>query len=294
MTAPLHVKYRPKSFADVLGQAATVASLRRVLADPGMPHAFLFTGPSGTGKTTLARIVARELGINEHGLIEIDAATRGGVDQLRRVSEHLGRGGFFSGERRLVILDECQELSKGAWSSLLKPLEEPPASAFWVLCTTELAKVPEPIRQRCAHYETRPVPVADIEALLQRVVKAEKLKVAEGVLPMLVHKASGSPRRALVGLEKCEGLPLEQAREVMGVAVHELSGHAEKILAFLKENGEATRTDLTVQCFGRRLKADQMDEALAELLDTVPPSIVQKTVPRVGKSGSPTTIYKLA
>lgn len=194
--ASLHTKYRPTTLDDVVGQDHIKASLKAVL-DAGAQQAFLFEGPSGTGKTTLARIAAKHLGVEE--VIEIDAASHTGVDAMREISE---RANFVSmmGTGKAFIVDECHRLSKQAWESLLKDIEEPPAGVYWFFCTTEGDKVLNTIRTRCVSFALQEVPYRKLLGLLDRVAKAEGMSVPEDVLDVAADAARGSPRQALVNL----------------------------------------------------------------------------------------------
>lgn len=199
---PLHVKYRPRRWKDVLGQDATVNSLRDALASKTRPHSFLFTGPSGTGKTTLARLVALELGIEAANLIEVDAASNNGVDVMREIMAPLRYQGFGDSPNKAVILDEAHMLSKNAWNSLLKTVEEPPKHVYFFFCTTEANKVPDAIITRCHSYNLRPLKYDDIMDLLEAVREAEDLPTTDKVLQMIAQACNGSPRQALVMLSQ--------------------------------------------------------------------------------------------
>ncbi len=129
---PLHLKYRPKDFDEVVGQDAVVKSLQQAVKN-NAGHTFLFTGLSGVGKTTLARITAATVGCVSSNLIEIDAATHTGVDDMRDVTFSLKYKPIGVGSVKVIIVDECHMLSKSAWNSLLKVLEEPPAWVYWML-----------------------------------------------------------------------------------------------------------------------------------------------------------------
>jgi len=192
----LHTKYRPTTLDEVVGQDHILDGLRAQLA-AGTQQAFLFEGPSGTGKTTLARICAAELNCPE--VIEIDAATHTGIDAMREVAE---RSRFVSmdGGGKAIIVDECHRLSKNAWDSLLKDIEEPPAGVYWFFCTTEGNKVIKTVRTRCVTHTLKDVPWRKLLGLLSQVATAEGIDVPEEVLDVCAEEANGSPRQALVNL----------------------------------------------------------------------------------------------
>jgi DNA polymerase III subunit gamma/tau len=197
MPASLHTKYRPKTFDQILGHREIVRSFRRVLRKREQ-HTFLLVGPSGCGKTTLARIAARELGCQGGNLVEIDAATHTGVDEMRRIMDLTQYSPMSGGMVRCFIIDEVHRLSLQAWESLLKSLEEPPEHVFWFLCTTNRGKVPVTIQTRSVTYNLKPIGDDPIRQLLLQVVKAERFETSEQVLDLIVERANGSPRQALV------------------------------------------------------------------------------------------------
>jgi DNA polymerase III gamma/tau subunit len=199
----LHTKYRPKTFDAVLGQRAVVKSIKNVLTNKSS-RAFLFVGPGGTGKTTLARIISKEVGCRPESLYEINAADNTGVDDMREIVDGL-RFKPMGGGAKMVILDEAQRLSGNAWDILLKPMEEPPEHVYWALCSTNPAKIPDTIKQRCQVYNLKPGGEEDLEGLVQFVVTKEGMEVDEEVLHLVVKKANGSFRRALTLLSQARG-----------------------------------------------------------------------------------------
>lgn len=201
----LPIKYRPKKLDDVVGQEAVVKSLRASLKSSTKAHAYAFTGPSGTGKTTLARIMASALGCQAGNIVEVDAASNSGIDNMRELMTGLRYQGFGDTPNRAFIIDEAHALSKAAWQALLKPIEEPPGHVFFFLCSTEAGKIPDTILTRCQNYLLKPVRFDDIVDLLERVVKAEGLKTPERVLSMVGRACSGSPRMALTMLGSVGG-----------------------------------------------------------------------------------------
>ena len=202
----LHLKYRPTDFDMVLGQDAVVHSLQEFEKYGKWPHSFLFTGDSGCGKTTLARIIATKVGCEPQNLLEIDAASTTGIDAMRRMSQGLQFGGFGGSITKVVILDECHGLSKSSWESLLKLVEEPPDHVYLIFCTTEPGKVPKTIKTRTASYTMRSISQDDIIQLVEDVAVLEEIKLPQHGSLIIAEVAGGSPRQALVCLAQAGGV----------------------------------------------------------------------------------------
>lgn len=210
---PLHVKYRPKTFKDVLGQDVVVDSIISALKAKARQHAWMFTGGAGTGKTTLSRILADEFEVSAANIIEVNAAVTTGVDDIRTLLGPLRYQGFGTAPNKAIIMDECHRLSKQAWDAMLKDVEEAPEHIYWFFCTTEDGKVPKTIMTRCQAYSLRPVKYDVIMDLLEDVCDAEKLDVPGKILGMVAQACEGSPRQALTMLAKVQGCTDERDAE---------------------------------------------------------------------------------
>lgn len=221
MTKALHDKYRPQSWEEVIGQEHVLPSLQSAVT-ARRAHTYLFTGPSGIGKTTLARIVAKTFigpGGNASNLEEFRAAENSGIAEVKAIVERSNRCGLGKSSARVFICDEVHRLSRQAWDSLLQATEEPPDYCFWLFCTTEVGKVPKTMLTRCLQYELKPVSEEQIAKLVAWVITSEKLKVSRDIIELIAEAANGSPRQALVYLEACAGCSsVAEARTLMKAA----------------------------------------------------------------------------
>lgn len=228
MAEPLHLRYRPRTWDDVIGQPEIVASLANLI-DRREQHAFLLVGPSGCGKTTLARIAATSLGCNEP--LEVDAARFTGVDDMRRLTDMLSYIPL-SGDTVVYIIDEAHALSAHAWRSLLKSVEEPPDWAYWFFCTTDGGKVPPTIMTRCTHYVLKPLAWQTLlDDLVRPVAQLEELTAPDEVLGMCARVANGSPRQALVNLAACGNVDAKEQAATLLQQIAEEAGDASFRLA---------------------------------------------------------------
>ena len=250
MTTALYRRYRPETFADVIGQEHVTEPLMQALRTQRVGHAYLFSGPRGCGKTTSARILARCLnceqgptptpcgtcescvalargGPGSVDVIEIDAASHGGVDDARDLRERASYGPAQS-RFKVYIIDEAHMVTPQGFNALLKIVEEPPEHVKFVFATTEPEKVIGTIRSRTHHYPFRLVPPAKLTAYLESLCAQEQVAVAPGVLGFVTRAGGGSVRDSLSVLDQLiagsgpEGLTYEGAASLLGFTSVEL------------------------------------------------------------------------
>ena len=219
----LYRKFRPDTFADVKGQDHIVTTLKNQLKAGRIGHAYLFTGTRGTGKTTIAKILARTVNCEnptEDGpcgecrickaiaagasmnVIEIDAASNNGVDNIREIVEEVSYSPA-EGKYKVYIIDEVHMLSIGAFNALLKTLEEPPSYVIFILATTEVHKLPITILSRCQRYDFKRISIDTIAGRMKELTEAENVQVEEKALRYIAKTADGSMRDALSLLDQC-------------------------------------------------------------------------------------------
>jgi DNA polymerase-3 subunit gamma/tau len=193
----LYNKHRPNSFAELKGDYSYIQEL---ISRDDHPHAFLFQGLQGSGKTTTARIIAKELGADDMDIVEKNSADFNGVDDIRALIPTMYVSPF--GKSRVFILDECHKLSTEAQHALLKPLEEPPKNVYFILCTTETTKILKTIKDRCTIIQFGGLTEDDLFDIVNDVAKKESFKLSRDVKEAIASAADGSARRALVLLEQ--------------------------------------------------------------------------------------------
>ena len=213
----IYRRYRPMDFDEVIGQKYIIQTIKNSIANDKIGHAYLFSGPRGIGKTTIARIVAKALNcldrhngnpcnecsvcksINEGSaidVIEIDAASNNGVDEMRNLLEKVN---FLptSFKKKIYIIDEVHMLSMSAFNALLKTLEEPPMHVMFILATTEPHKVPATILSRCQRYDFKPLKENEIISQLKKIKEIEKINIEDDALEIIAEAAEGGMRDAL-------------------------------------------------------------------------------------------------
>lgn len=197
----LYRTYRPSKWSEVIGQDHIVEPLKDSIANKRIAHAYLFSGSRGTGKTTIARILAKALLASDEDIYEIDAASNRGIDDIRSLREHVSVLPF-SSPFKVYIIDEVHMLSKDAWNALLKTLEEPPKHVIFILATTELEKVPDTIVSRCQTFAFRKPSREVIRKMIVDIAKKEGYVLDTGGSDLIALLGDGSFRDALGMLEK--------------------------------------------------------------------------------------------
>lgn len=278
MTLALYRRYRPKIFEDLLGQEAVITILKNAARTGKLGHAYLFYGPRGTGKTSAARILAkiancetraRDAKFRDRGepcnrcrpceeidagraldVVEIDAASNRGIDEIRELKESI-RLSPTSYPYKVFIIDETHQLTKEAFNALLKTLEEPPPHAIFILATTEYDKVPPTILSRAQRFRFRKMPIAELTKKLERIIKEEKMKVADDAIELIAAAAEGSFRDAESLLDQLTALDEEVtadevertigavgATRIANLAGHILKKNLPEALAAVRELGD--------------------------------------------------------
>ncbi len=312
MSLTLYRQYRPQKFSEIIGQKHIVQTLSNAVKSHRLGHAYLFTGPRGTGKTTLARVFAKavncanlvseervdtKLGIRRSpaeadnsrnnnyepcntcdickninegrslDIIEIDAASNTGVDNIRELRETVKLPPT-QAKYKVYIIDEAHMLSAGAFNALLKTLEEPPAHVIFILATTEIHKVPETIISRCQRFDFSRLTLEQITGKLSRIAASEKVEIEKDALEMIAIAAEGGMRDAeslleqIIALED-KNITAKEVEDILGAARHE---SVEKLAGYVLEKDAAGALDLVNQLSGEGINFEVFHKSLLNYL----------------------------
>jgi DNA polymerase III subunit gamma/tau len=291
-------KWRPRNFASLVGQEHVVKALRHALEAQRLHHAYLFTGTRGVGKTTLARILAKclncETGITPEpcgkcgacteidggrfpDLIEIDAATNTGIDEMRALQDNAAyvpvRGRF-----KVFVIDEVHMLSKNAFASMLKTLEEPPAHIKFILATTDPQKIPVTVLSRCLQFNLKQMPRAAITAHLEKILAEEKVAFEREALPLIARAAAGSMRDALSLLDQAIA---HGAGKLAAAGVREMLGAVDEtyLLRLLEALAAGDGAALAAIADEMQVRSLSFDAALQDLASLLLRLTLAQTVP---------------
>ena len=259
----LYRKYRPQNFDEIAGQEFVLRAIKNSLRENKLSHAYLFTGPRGVGKTTIARLIAK--GVNclsskdvtdnpcgecencreisqgiSMDMIEIDAASNRGIDEIRELKEKINYQPV-KGRKKIYIIDEVHMLTKEAFNALLKTLEEPPAHVIFILATTEIDKIPDTVISRCQRYDFLPIDKKDIKKLLKNVAEKESITIDDASLDLIYRKSEGSARDSFSIFEQVvsnfnnEEIDITKAQKALGVVPDVI---LEEFLNLVKESNK--------------------------------------------------------
>lgn len=197
---PLHIDYRPRNLAEVIGNDGIKESLRTAFTREDKPHSVLFIGPSGCGKTTIARIVANMIGCSADDIQEYNSSNTRGIDTIREIAQN-SQYSPMNGKVKVYIIDECHKMTNDAQNAMLKLLEDGPKHAYFLLCTTDPDKMIKAIRTRCMTFEVKPLAGPNMTKLIKDTLKDEGKTFSDEVVKLIVKSADGCPRQAMILLD---------------------------------------------------------------------------------------------
>lgn len=273
MGMALYRKHRPKHLAEVVGQEHITTALANALKTGQISHAYLFTGPRGVGKTSIARILAHEvngLPYDEEAthldIIEIDAASNRRIDEIRELRERIHNAPT-SATYKVYIIDEVHMLTREAFNALLKTLEEPPAHVIFILATTEDHKLPETIISRTQRYSFRPIEPDKVVDHLRTIAKKEQIKVNDDALRLIAEHGDGSFRDSISLLDQirntAEHVTLSDVQHSLGIAPAEVIG---RLITTLENASPRTTLEKLQAMYLQGFHAPQIAKQLAEKL----------------------------
>ena len=275
----LYRKYRPRSLSEVIAQPQVTEPLEKSLANGKISHSYLFTGPRGCGKTSVARILAHEVNGFKYeiedsylDIIEIDAASNTGVDNIRNLREKALIAPS-EGKYKVYIIDEVHMLSKSAFNALLKTLEEPPEHVIFILATTDFEKVPVTITSRSQVYQFRLASSELILPYLQKICKTEKIKISDSALKLIIKKGGGSFRDTLSLLDQVsilgtkDEISEEKIAECLGLP---LESSISALLEAYTSRNTTKITELLKTSISEGLKPESLTSSLIEKIISLP------------------------
>ncbi len=231
MSQELYKRYRPKTLAQLVGQPAAVQSIEKLMARKTVPHAMLLTGPSGVGKTTVARILARSLECSRGDFVEQNCADFKGIEDVREIRRSMQLAPL-GGKCRIWLIDEAHKLTNDAQNALLKMLEDTPSHVYFMLATTDPQKLINTIHTRCSQIKLAALDSSALVKLLESVIKAEDMSVKGRVVEEIIDACGGSARKALVILEQVGYLDGEKEQVA---AIQSTTGNKDDAILLARE-----------------------------------------------------------
>lgn len=300
MSKALYRKYRSKNLTEVVGQSHITTVLQGAIEQGKVAHAYLFTGPRGVGKTSIARILAHQLNNlpydeeqNHPDIIEIDAASNNSVEDIRDLRERI-QVAPFSAKYRIYIIDEVHMLSKSAFNALLKTLEEPPAHAIFILATTDSHKLPATIISRTQQFNFHLISAEDVINHLDFIARSEGITISRDALAILAEKGGGSFRDSISLLDQISSLGKE-GEEISGEKVEQILGLAPKKAIFNLIEAFETQNIAQILSLVKELTTSGadlrsfLDQFLSEVKKLLPqkPHLVRLISPLISAKNSP-------
>lgn len=275
MGQALYRKYRSKSLAEIVGQEHITRALTRALEQDKLSHAYLFTGPRGTGKTSIARILAFEANklpydetASHLDIIEIDAASNRRIDEVRDLREKVHVAPT-SAKYKVYIIDEVHMLTREAFNALLKTLEEPPAHVIFILATTEMHKLPDTIVSRTQHYAFKPIELEKVTKHLDDIAKKENFKIDKNALELIAAHGEGSFRDSISLLDQirnyADKITLQDVQNILGIAPDTVIN---TLLHHIANKDASQTVSLLSQLHGQGVEATMLAKQLGQLLRT--------------------------